>query len=63
MHRRQDRQTLVIILNQVGKNFSSQNNHISSSHFDFAGINIIQPKLKVSRPNDKYELEADAIAN
>ena len=30
--------------------------------FDFARIGILQPKLKVSQPNDAYEQEADTVA-
>lgn len=30
--------------------------------FDFAKIGILQPKLKVSQPNDVYEQEADKVA-
>jgi hypothetical protein len=30
--------------------------------FDFAKIGILQPKLKVSQPNDVYEQEADRVA-
>lgn len=30
--------------------------------FDFATIGILQPKLKVSQPNDPYEQEADRVA-
>jgi hypothetical protein len=32
------------------------------AEFDFAKIGILQPKLKVSQPNDVYEQEADRVA-
>lgn len=33
-----------------------------NKRFDFAKIGIIQPKLKISQPNDGYEQEADRVA-
>jgi len=37
------------------------NTRIKSDHF--FGQNFIQPKLKIGQPNDKYEIEADHIAD
>lgn len=43
-----------------------QKNHTYSavdSGFHFGGIPILQPKLTIGQPNDKYEQEADRIAD
>lgn len=47
-------------LQTIGNQTASPTNHTSG--FDFAKIGI-QPKLKVSQPNDPYEQEADKIAD
>lgn len=43
-------------------NQSSPANNTSTS-FNFADINVVQPKLTIGEPNDPYEQEADRVAS
>lgn len=45
--------------NQAVQKLINSDNEVG---FDFAKIGILQPKLKVSQPNDVYEQEADKVA-
>ena len=45
--------------NQAVQRLINSDNEVG---FDFAKIGILQPKLKVSQPNDVYEQEADKVA-
>jgi hypothetical protein len=47
--------------NQAMQRLMSSSNAVGG--FDFAKIGIIQPKLRVSQPNDPYEEEANGVAD
>lgn len=52
----------VIPLQRDSDNQAFQTLARSGAALDFASIDIIQPKLKISQPRDVYEQEADRIA-
>ena len=49
-------------LRRTSDNQSMDGSTQHNSGFDFANVGVIQPKLKVSQPNDAYEQEADRMA-
>lgn len=49
------------ISNHETSRYTNSNNNAAG--FDFVKIGIIQPKLKISQPDDAYEQEADKVAD
>jgi hypothetical protein len=54
--------SIINLQNTIGNQAVERLIRSNIAGFDFAKIDILQPKLKVSQPGDTYEQEADRVA-